>query len=185
MLAHAETCRARFFCARFRSGGENLAPGPNGDMDLITYRGRVVAAVGFGGLHLVPELARRPPGDPELVFVAFMCAYALEVRLGRLPGPYDDETAALFARFAMIDEEEFRSRARWCDAALARAFACRWGRLPAGAATSGWRPGASGRPPGDGAIARRVHRGGESGRDRPVPTGRCRASGLLLVVGPA
>jgi len=48
--------------------------------------------------------------------------YALEVRLGRSPGPYDDERAALFARFALIDDEEFRARAGWCDAALARRF---------------------------------------------------------------
>jgi hypothetical protein len=96
-------------------------------MDLIMYRGRVVALVGLGGLHLVPELAERPAGDPELVFVAFMCAYAIEVRLGRVPGPYDDKRAALFARFALIDDEEFRLCAGWCDTALARRF-----RVPVG-----------------------------------------------------
>lgn len=68
---------------------------------------------------MVSELERRPAGNPELVFVAFMCAFAIEVRLGRLPGPYDDERAALFARFALIDDEKFRARAAWCDAALA------------------------------------------------------------------
>ena len=48
----------------------------------------------------------------------------LQVRAGRLPGPYDDETAALLARFALIDDDEFRARAHWCDRALAQRFGC-------------------------------------------------------------
>ena len=37
-----------------------------------------------------------------------MCAYAERVRSGRLPGPYSDGQAEMFARSALIDDDEFR-----------------------------------------------------------------------------
>jgi hypothetical protein len=54
----------------------------------ITYRGRTVAAATRSRFFLCDALARRPCGDPERTFVIFMCAYAVEVLSGVLPGPY-------------------------------------------------------------------------------------------------
>jgi hypothetical protein len=53
----------------------------------ITYRGRRVAAATPRRFFLADELLDRPPGDPETVFVCFMCAYARDVLTGELPGP--------------------------------------------------------------------------------------------------
>jgi hypothetical protein len=71
----------------------------------ITYRGRLVAVAARERFFLCDELAQRPAGDPELGFVAFMCAYALDVARGELPGPYTDENARRYARACLIPTE--------------------------------------------------------------------------------
>jgi hypothetical protein len=61
--------------------GENSCPSvtPCSDVQPIAYRGRVVAACTGECFLLAADLAYRPPGDPELVFVVTMCAYAMPV----------------------------------------------------------------------------------------------------------
>src|SRR4051812_44826281 len=71
----------------------------------ITYRDRTVAVAFDGRILLCRKLERQPPGDPALTFVRFMCAYALDVAHGILPGPYRDEDARTFARTCLIPIE--------------------------------------------------------------------------------
>jgi hypothetical protein len=71
----------------------------------ITYRGRIVAATTAECLLLADDLAYRPPGDPELVFVVMMCAYASDIARGLLPGPDDHADACRYARAVLIPEE--------------------------------------------------------------------------------
>jgi hypothetical protein len=71
----------------------------------ITYRGRVVAACTAECFLLADDLAYRPPGDPELVFVVLMCAYASDIARGLLPGPYDNANACRYARAVLVPEE--------------------------------------------------------------------------------
>jgi hypothetical protein len=75
------------------------------DVQPITYRGRVVAACTAECFLLADDLAYRPPGDPELVFVVMMCAYASDVARGVLPGPYDNADACRYARAVLVPEE--------------------------------------------------------------------------------
>jgi hypothetical protein len=74
-------------------------------LQVITYRGGVVAACTPTHFCLVEELELRPASDPERTFVLFMCAYACAVLSGALPGPYCDSDARLFARGALIPLE--------------------------------------------------------------------------------
>jgi len=71
----------------------------------ITYRGRTVAAATPRRFFLSDDLDDRPPGDPEMVFVCFMCCYARELLTGRLPGPYSEDRARQFAQAALIPAE--------------------------------------------------------------------------------
>ena len=75
------------------------------DVQPITYGGRIVAACTGECFLLADDLAYRPPGDPELVFVVMMCSYATDVARGVLPGPFDDVAARRYARAALIPEE--------------------------------------------------------------------------------
>ena len=52
------------------------------------YQGRPSSPRPRGRLLLADELLDRPPGDPGTVFTCYMCAYAREVLLPSLPGPY-------------------------------------------------------------------------------------------------
>lgn len=74
-------------------------------LQTITYRGRTVAAASPRRFFLCDELVARPPGDPETVFVCFMCCYAREVLIGRFPGAYSEPDARQFAPVALIPEE--------------------------------------------------------------------------------
>jgi hypothetical protein len=68
----------------------------------IEYRGNLVALVSSRRVHIVaPGLLTRPPGDPELRFVAYMCLCCAEVLGGRLPGPYTDALGEEWARHAV------------------------------------------------------------------------------------
>lgn len=44
-------------------------------------------------MALLDDLEQRPVGDPEKTFVILMCAYALDVLTGILPGPYIEADA--------------------------------------------------------------------------------------------
>ena len=88
--------------------GEHGGAGPDDeamDVQPITYCGRIVAACTGECFLLADDLAYRPPGDPELVFVVMMCSYATDIARGLLPGPFDDVAARRYARAALIPEE--------------------------------------------------------------------------------
>ncbi|WP_028057954.1 hypothetical protein [Candidatus Solirubrobacter pratensis] len=73
----------------------------------IEYRGELVALVSCDRVHIIaPSLLDRPPADPDLRFVAFMCACCGEVLNGRIPGPFTNELGELWARTALIPSDE-------------------------------------------------------------------------------
>jgi hypothetical protein len=80
------------------------------DVQPIAYCGRIVAACTGECFLLADDLAYRPPGDPELVFVVMMCSYATDIARGLLPGPFDDVDARRYARAALIPEELLERR---------------------------------------------------------------------------
>ena len=55
--------------------------------------------------YCADDLAYRPPGDPELVFVVMMCSYATDIARGGPAGPVDDVDARRYARAALIPGE--------------------------------------------------------------------------------
>ena len=71
----------------------------------VTYRGQTVAACTAQRFFLADELASRPLGDPELTFVVFMCAYAVDVAAGVIPGAYNERDARRYARACLIPDE--------------------------------------------------------------------------------
>ena len=71
----------------------------------ITYRGRHVAAATPTRFFLADELLDRPSGDPETVFVCYMCAYARETLTGAIDRDYCERDARRFAQAALIPEE--------------------------------------------------------------------------------
>jgi hypothetical protein len=74
---------------------------------LIQYRGEVVAVAGASRFHLAPHIEAREPGDPLRAVVALMCVFADRVHAEELPGPYSDARGELYARSALIDDDEF------------------------------------------------------------------------------
>jgi hypothetical protein len=61
----------------------------------VEYRGELVALVSRERIHIIsPWLLDRPVGDPDLRFVAFMCACCGEV----LNGAYRDRSRANWRR---------------------------------------------------------------------------------------
>ena len=75
------------------------------DLQPITYRGRLVAAATPTRFFLADELRERPPGDPETVFVCYMCAYARETLAGAIDRDYCELNARRFAQAALIPEK--------------------------------------------------------------------------------
>ena len=54
----------------------------------IEYRGELVALVSPRRTHIIsPRLRESVVGDPDLLFVALMCACCAEVLAGRMRGP--------------------------------------------------------------------------------------------------
>ena len=98
---------------------------------LVHYEGQIAATVGATRFYLSAELADLPSGDPHVRFVVLMCTYALEVAQERLPGPYTDDRAALFARSALLDDDEFRRHIARPDAELAQTFGVPAGQVAA------------------------------------------------------
>ena len=91
---------------------------------LIQYRGEVVAVAGASRFHLAPHIEAREPGDPLRAVATLMCVFAERVHAGELAGPYNDARAELYARCALIDDDEFAcaSADGESDAALAARF---------------------------------------------------------------
>jgi len=74
-------------------------------LQAITYRGQTVAVCSAERFVLTDALAARRPGDPEVTFIVFMCAYALDIAAGVLPGPYNDTEARRYAHACLIPHE--------------------------------------------------------------------------------
>jgi hypothetical protein len=73
----------------------------------IEYRGELVALVSRERVHIVsPWLLDRPASDPDLRFVAFMCACCGEVLNGRIPIQFTSELGERWARSALIGVDE-------------------------------------------------------------------------------
>ena len=79
-MAGASDCRSRLL-----AGGLPDQPASLLICAAISYRARVLAACTAECFLLADDLAYRPSGDPELVFVVMMCAYASDVAQGRAP----------------------------------------------------------------------------------------------------
>jgi hypothetical protein len=75
------------------------------EIQLITCRGRVVAACTPDRVFFSDGLEARRVDDPLWCFVAEMCQYAGEVFLGLVPGPYWDVDARVYARSMLIPRE--------------------------------------------------------------------------------
>jgi hypothetical protein len=68
----------------------------------IEYRGELVALVSPRRTHIIsPRLLQARIGDPDLQFVALMCACCAEVFAGRIPGPYTDALGEEWAERAL------------------------------------------------------------------------------------
>lgn len=74
---------------------------------MILYEGEVVATVGAHRVYFVPPIDALVSADPLRRFVSLMAAFAAEVRRGSAPGPYTHARAELFARLALIDDDQF------------------------------------------------------------------------------
>jgi len=74
---------------------------------LIQYRGDVVAVAGATRFHLAPPIEALQPQDPLRAVVTLMCVFADRVQSGEIAGPYSDARAELYARSALIDDDEF------------------------------------------------------------------------------
>jgi hypothetical protein len=88
----------------------------------ITYAGEVVAIATPARIHLAPEIAALPRGDPRLRFVAVMCLYSRDVDMDELAGPYRSEDAELYARCVLLQDEEFELHRQERDDRLAARF---------------------------------------------------------------
>ncbi len=75
---------------------------------LIMFEGQIAATAGARRFYLAPHVGARGLDDPLAQFVTLMAAFALRVKDGSAPGPYTDERAERFARFALIEDDEFR-----------------------------------------------------------------------------
>ena len=71
------------------------------ELQPITYRGRLVAVATSTRFFLSDELEDRTDQD-DLGMVVFMCAYAIDIATGQLPGPYRDKDARRYARCCLL-----------------------------------------------------------------------------------
>jgi hypothetical protein len=91
----------------------------------ISYRGELVGVATRSRVYLAPQIEALAPGDPKLRFVAAMCLYSRDVDEGKVPGPFTDEDAELYARCLLVPDQKFERHAREPDEELAKRF-----RLP-------------------------------------------------------
>jgi hypothetical protein len=89
---------------------------------LIKYDGRIAAIASRARVHFCPPLHELDAGDPLRRFVHIMGRYARDIATGALPGDYSDEDAELYARTALIDDDDFHAVAGEPDAELAARF---------------------------------------------------------------
>jgi len=86
----------------------------------IEYRGQLVALAGPERFHIVaPWLRGRPPADPELRFVAYMCLCRREAEAHGLTARLPGEVLEAWTRSTLIDARQLRCHHGLSDAELA------------------------------------------------------------------
>lgn len=89
---------------------------------LVLYADAPAALVSSRQVSFVGDIRHLPPGDPVVRIVAHKAYYAQLVLAGQMPARYTDHDARQFARFALIDPDEFVAHATDADDALAAHF---------------------------------------------------------------
>jgi hypothetical protein len=91
---------------------------------MLRYRGEVLGFAGATRFYLVPHIERLPGDHPLVRMACLMALFACQIREGSVGGPYTDERAELYARCALIPDDEFAEleRGNWGDATLADHF---------------------------------------------------------------
>lgn len=92
------------------------------DMLPITYDTHPVAMAGRHQFWLTQSVELLPDGHPLKRMTVFMCAFARDVLMGEVPGPYSDDRAARFAREVMLPPREFIAMSHEEDIDLALHF---------------------------------------------------------------
>ncbi len=100
-------------------------------MQVVSYSDRVAAIAAGASVSLAPAIAGLPDSHPVRRFVAAMTLFAHDVEHGRLPGPYSDARAAVFARCRLIASARFRAHRHLDDLRLARVFGVPVGQIAA------------------------------------------------------
>lgn len=103
-------------------GPKNEGLAPLEGVRAITYGGELVAIATRARVHLAPEVAALPRGDPKLRFVAAMCLYGRDVDTGELAEPYRSGDAELYARCVLLPDDELRLHQHEPDGHLAARF---------------------------------------------------------------
>lgn len=88
----------------------------------IVFRRRLAAAASPDRFYLNTHVEALEAEHPDRLFVSFMCCYARDVIEGTLPGPYTDDHAELYARCALVPDDDFRRCQRLSDADLAERY---------------------------------------------------------------
>ena len=91
-------------------------------MILVRHEGRVVAIVRPPVIEFPCRIVALEPDHPHRRWAFCLGLFALEVAEGRISGVYTDARAALFARQALIPDEEFADLASLDEAILAEHF---------------------------------------------------------------
>ena len=91
-------------------------------MLLIRYENRIAAIATPEQVLLAPHVRVLEADHPLRRWVFCLGVFAGEVIHQRLRGPYDDERAGVFARNALLPDEEFCPLVELCDAELAELF---------------------------------------------------------------
>jgi hypothetical protein len=103
-----------------REGAKDGRSRPLSSVRAISYRGELVAIATRSRAYLAPRIDALAPGDQVLRFVAAMCLYSHDVDEGRVPGPFKNSDAELYARCVLLPDEEFECHAHDRDDELAR-----------------------------------------------------------------
>ena len=91
---------------------------------MLRYRGEVLGFAGATRFYLVPHIERLPEDHPLVRMACLMALFAKQIHDGELDGRYTDARAELYARCALIPDEEFArlETEGWDDEVLAEHF---------------------------------------------------------------
>lgn len=91
---------------------------------MLRYQGELLGFAGATRFYLVPHIERLPDDHPLVRMATVMALFADQIKRGELDGPYSDERAELYARCALISDDEFTSvdAEGWSDEVIAEHF---------------------------------------------------------------